>query len=449
MKVKAQNLACVILAAGKGTRMRSSLPKVMHKVMGKPMLMNVVDTTLTAHAKKIIVVTSPDMEAVRKQVTAAYHGKVFNAVQQKQLGTGDAVKAALNDLSGFSGNVIVLYGDTPLISQETILSMANVLDTSPKTAIAVLGMEIHAPNAYGRLVLDKKGNIERIVEVKDATEKEKKITWCNSGVMAIRAAILPKLLARLDNKNANGEFYLTDIVKHARSAKHDCSMYTTDPKELLGVNSRVELAIAESIAQNKMRQKVMESGVTLIDPETVYFSHDTQLGKDVIVHPHVVFGARVEVEENVEIRSFCHIEGAIIHKNATVGPFARIRPDSVIGESAHVGNFVEIKKTTLEKGAKVNHLSYIGDSHVGAKANIGAGTITCNYDGYNKYKTEIGAGAFIGSNTALVAPVKIGDGAIIAAGSVITKDVAADSLSIARSRQEDKKGWAKKFKEKK
>lgn len=449
MKEKAQNLACVILAAGKGTRMRSSLPKVMHKVMGKPMLMNVVDTTLAARAQKIIVVTSPDMEPVRDQVKNAYGSKVHNAVQQKQLGTGDAVKAALSTLSGFSGNVMVLYGDTPLISEETILSMAKILDSAPKTAVTVLGMEIHTPNAYGRLVLDKKGNIERIVEVKDATEKEKKITWCNSGVMAIRAAVLPKLLAKLDNKNANGEFYLTDVVKHARAAGHSCSMFTTDPKELLGVNSRVELAMAESIAQNKIRQRMMESGVTLIDPQTVYFSHDTKLGKDVIVHPHVVFGSKVDVEENVEIRSFCHIEGAVIRKNATVGPFARIRPDSEVGESAHVGNFVELKKAKLDKGAKVNHLSYIGDSHIGEKANIGAGTITCNYDGFNKYKTEIGKGAFIGSNTALVAPVKIGDGAIIAAGSVITQDVAPDALSIARSRQQDKKGWAKKFKDKK
>lgn len=449
MKDKAQNVACVILAAGKGTRMRSKLPKVMHKVAGKPMLFNVIDTVLSCHADKIVVVTSPDMETVRKDVHTHYGDKIHNAVQQKQLGTGDAVKAAESALKGYKGNVIVLYGDTPLITRETVLAMAVVLEDFPKTAVAVLGMEHLLPNAYGRLIRDKKGNIERIVEVKDATAKEKAITTCNSGVMAIRGSLLFKLLDKLDNKNANAEYYLTDLVKHARKEKHLCSMVSADPQELMGVNSRVELAVAEEIAQNKLRRRAMENGVTIIEPGSVFFSQDTKLGTDVIIHPNVVFGPGVEVEDNVEIRPFCHIEGTKIRAKATIGPFARLRPGSDVGESAQVGNFVELKKTTLEKGAKVNHLSYVGDSHVGEKSNIGAGTITCNYDGFSKYKTEIGAGAFIGSNTALVAPVKIGSGAIIAAGSVITRDVPDDALAIARGRQEEKPEWAKGFRDKK
>ncbi|HEU5048565.1 MAG TPA: bifunctional UDP-N-acetylglucosamine diphosphorylase/glucosamine-1-phosphate N-acetyltransferase GlmU [Rickettsiales bacterium] len=448
MKDKAQNIACVILAAGKGTRMRSTMPKVMHKVVGKPMLMHVVDTALSCGAQKVVAVTAPEMEHVRTGVKNHYGQAVDNAVQQQQLGTGDAVKAAEEALKGFSGNVIVLYGDTPLIQRETILAMDAALNASPKLAVAVLGMEVEGPNAYGRLVVNKDGGLERIVEVKDATEEEKRIRLCNSGVMAVKSSVLFALLARLDNKNANGEFYLTDLVKHARADGHDCAVVKADGGELMGVNSRVELAVAEAFVQNALRRKAMDNGATLIDPETVYFAHDTKIGKDVIIHPNVVFGVGVEIEDNVEIRSFSHIEGAHVRAHATIGPFARLRPGTDVGESAHVGNFVELKKATLEKGAKANHLSYIGDAHVGAKANIGAGTITCNYDGFKKYKTEIGAGAFIGSNSALVAPVKIGDGAIVAAGSVVTSDVPGDALSVARSRQEDKPGWAKNFREK-
>ncbi len=425
--------------------MRSKLPKVMHKVAGKPMLFHVTDTVLSCGAEKVVVVTSPDMESVRHDVKARYGATVINAVQHKQLGTGDAVKAAEDALKGFHGNVVVLYGDTPLIMRETVLSIAGKLAASPKNGVAVLGMIITEANAYGRLVLDGKGNVQRIIEVKDASEKEKKITTCNSGVMAVRGDLLFKLLRRLDNKNANGEFYLTDLAGLARKEKYVCSMVTAHPDEMLGVNSRMELAVAESIAQNRLRKSAMENGATLIDPQSVYFSHDTRIGRDVVIHPHVVFGEQVEIADHVEIRSFCHIDGAKIHENAIIGPFARIRPGSDIGESAHVGNFVELKKTTLEKGAKVNHLSYIGDAHVGEKTNIGAGTITCNYDGFDKYRTEIGAGAFIGSNTALVAPVKIGNGAIVAAGSVITEDVKDDSLAIARGRQEQKADWAKEF----
>ncbi len=450
MKDKAQNVACVILAAGKGTRMRSNLPKVMHKVAGRAMLHNVIDTALSCNAQKLVVVTSPDMGPVRSEVGARYGNRVSNVVQERQLGTGDAVKAAEHALAGHVGNVIVLYGDTPLITRETVLAMSAALDVSGKTAVAVLGMEVPVPNAYGRLVVDRKGRIDRIVEARDASPKEKAIATCNSGVMAIRGNLLFTLLARLDNKNAGGEFYLTDLVALARKEKHDCVMVTaSDPEELLGVNSRVELAVAEGIMQRRLRKRAMEGGVTMIDPDTVYLSQDTRFGSDVIIQPDVVFGPGVEVGDGVEIRSFCHIEGARIHTEAVIGPFARIRPGSDIGDNAHIGNFVEIKKARVGRGSKVNHLSYVGDAEVGERTNIGAGTITCNYDGYSKYRTDIGSGAFIGSNTSLVAPVKVGDGAIIAAGSVITRDVPGDSLAIARSRQEDKPGWAKNFRDKK
>lgn len=445
MKEKAKNLVCVILAAGKGTRMRSKLPKVMHKLAGKPMLMNVIDTAFSCNPQKVVVVTSPDMEPVRNTVKSYYNDTVYNVVQQQQLGTGDAVKACESELKDFSGNVIVLYGDTPLIGRETILEVDSILNSSADMAVAVLSMEIMEPNEYGRLVINSSGCLERIVEVKDATEGEKLITFCNSGVIAVKGNVLFQLLGRIGNENANGEFYLTDLVKLARDDGHACGMVTAAREELMGVNSRVELAVAENAIQDRLRRMAMENGATLVDPQSVYFSHDTKTGKDVIIHPNVVFGNNVEIEDNVEIRPFCHIEGASIRSNAVIGPFARLRPGSDIGDSAHVGNFVELKQTKLAKGAKVNHLSYIGDATVGEGTNIGAGTITCNYDGFSKYKTEIGSGVFVGSNTSLVAPVKIGDGAIIAAGSVITRNVTDDALSIARSRQEEKPGWAKEF----
>lgn len=448
MKAKEQNLACVILAAGKGTRMRSNLPKVMHKIAGKPMLFNVVDTTLVCNAKRIIVVTSPEMESVRTALKSRYGSKVQNVIQKKQLGTADAVKAAKGVLGSFKGNVAVLYGDTPLIEQKTISSLLTALSHSWHTALVVLGMEMSSPNSYGRLILDRNGNVERIVEEREATAKEKAITLCNSGVMAVRASLLFKLLARVSNKNSKGEYYLTDLVELAREDGYKCELVVAKSQELVGINSRMELAVAESIVQNKLRRKMMENGTTLVDPSSIYFAHDTKIGKDVVVHPHVVFGENVRVDDNVEIRSFSHIEGAKIAKDAVIGPFARIRPGTYVGESAHVGNFVELKKTRLGKGAKVNHLSYVGDTNVGEKTNIGAGTITCNYDGFKKHVTEIGAGAFIGSNTSLVAPVKIGDGAIVAAGSVVTDNVSRNSLVIARSEQEEKPDWAKEFREK-
>jgi bifunctional UDP-N-acetylglucosamine pyrophosphorylase / glucosamine-1-phosphate N-acetyltransferase len=324
------------------------------------------------------------------------------------------------------------------------------VENNKLSAVTVLGMDVPAPSVYGKLVLDKAGTVARIVEAKDAKGKEKNLTLCNSGVMAIRAKLLSTLLGKLTCNNAAKEYYLTDLVGLARAAGEKCAVVRSDDTtELLGINSRAELAAAEAIMQNRLRARMMENGATLIDPATVYFSSDTVLGSDVTIHPHVVFGAGVKVGNNVEIRSFSHIDGAKIAKHAIIGPFARLRPGAVIGEGAHVGNFVEIKQSTLGKNAKANHLSYIGDSDVGEAANIGAGTITCNYDGFHKNRTVIGAGAFIGSNTSLVAPVIVGDGAVIGAGSVITEDVEAHALGLARPPQKQKAGWAKSNRNKK
>jgi len=451
MKIKAQSdaVACIILAAGKGTRMKSKLPKVMHEVARKPMLLHVVDTALALKPQTVAVVTSPDMTSVRNALERQYKDKVANAIQQEQRGTGDAVKAAKAALKDVTGTVLILYGDTPLIRTETLASMAALLKKNSKLGLVVLGMEIDMPNDYGRLILDKNSNVERIVEARDATAKEKAVTLCNSGVMAVRANLLFSLLGKLTNKNAKNEYYLTDIVALARKEGHSCGMIKTDSLELLGVNSRAELACAEANMQRRLRKKAMENGATFIDPASVFLACDTKLGQDVVVHPHVVFGPGVEVADNVEIRSFCHLEGAKVYEGAIIGPFARLRPGAVIGESAHVGNFVEIKQAMLERGAKANHLSYIGDANVGEGANIGAGTITCNYDGYAKHRTVIGNNAFIGSNTALVAPVIIGDGAVIGAGSTISEDVEPDALAIARAPQKQKSGWAKSFRNRK
>ena len=450
MKTKAQTtpLACIILAAGKGTRMRSALPKVLHKVAHKPMLLHVVDTARAVKAEKIIVVTSPEMDPIRDALKRHYKDTVANAIQQEQLGTGDAVKAAKTALKDFTGIVLVLYGDAPLIQPATITAMLEAFNKDPDLSLLVLGMEAPLPNDYGRLVLNKKGDVERIVEVKEASAKEKAITLSNSGVMAVRSKLLFPLLAKLSNKNAKGEYYLTDLVALVNQEGR-AGFVTADAQDLHGVNSRGELAAAEAIMQNRMRKQAIENGVTLLDPATVYFAADTKLGQDVTIHPNVFFGPGVEVGNNVEIRSFCHIEGTKILAAATIGPFARLRPGTRVGESAHVGNFVELKQTTLERGAKVNHLSYIGDAYVGPRANIGAGTITCNFDGFSKHHTSIGAGAFIGSNTSLVAPVNIGEGAVTGAGSVITEDVENDALAIARAPQKQKQNWAKSFRNKK
>jgi len=449
VRVKAQSIACVILAAGKGTRMKSKLPKVMHCIAHRPLLMHVIETALGLKAERVITVTAPEMESVRQYVARQYKHSVQNAIQPEQRGTGDAVLAAKAALKDFSGVVLILYGDTPLIRPPTLAAMVEKLKADPETALAVLGMEVPVPNDYGRLVVSKNGELERIVEAKDASAAEKKITLCNSGVMAVRGSLLFTLLAKLNAKNAKGEYYLTDLVALARIAGHRCAAIPADASELQGINSRDELAKAEACLQTRLRAQAMAGGATLVDPSSVYLAVDTDIGADVVIHPNVIFGPGVRVHDNVEIRGFSHIEGATIHPGAIVGPFARLRPGAVIGKGAHVGNFVEVKQATLEAGAKANHLTYIGDAHIGEGSNIGAGTITCNYDGFDKHRTTIGKHVFIGSNTALVAPVKVGDGAVVGAGSVITEDVDADALALTRAVQKQKAQWAKAFRRRK
>ncbi|MCH7692729.1 MAG: bifunctional UDP-N-acetylglucosamine diphosphorylase/glucosamine-1-phosphate N-acetyltransferase GlmU [Proteobacteria bacterium] len=435
-----EKTAAIVLAAGLGTRMESRLPKVLHPLAGRPMIGHLMETLAGVDLERIVVVVGDDMEAVAEAV--APHPTV---VQKERLGTGHAVRTACEAVDGFDGTVLVLYADAPLISVETLTRMIEARRRAPRPAVVVLGFRPSDPGPYGRLIVGADGTLQAIVEAGDATPGQGAIALCNSGVMAIDAGALPGLLERIGRDNAKGEYYLTDIVAMARGDGLTCAVVEGDEAELIGVNSRADLARAEAVVQQRLRAAAMAGGATLADPETVYFSHDTRLGRDVTVGPHVVFGPGVAVGDDVEIRAFCHIEGARIATGARIGPFARLRPGADIAAEAHIGNFVEIKNATVETGAKINHLAYVGDSRVGAKANVGAGTITCNYDGFAKHHTDIGAGAFIGSNTALVAPVTVGDGAIIGAGSVITGDVAADALALTRADQEELKGWAKRF----
>ncbi|WP_136162771.1 bifunctional UDP-N-acetylglucosamine diphosphorylase/glucosamine-1-phosphate N-acetyltransferase GlmU [Sphingomonas flavalba] len=435
-------VAAVILAAGKGTRMKSDLHKVLHPVAGRPMLLHLVAAVdALAPARKVVVVGSG-----RDQLEAALAGyDAALAVQEPQLGTGHAVQQAEATLAGFSGDVLILYGDVPLVSTETMRRMLDRLHADDGPAAVVLGFRPADPAAYGRIIAEDDGRIARMVEYKDATAEERAVTLCNSGLMAVGAADLFRLLARVGNANAAGEYYLPDIVMLAAADGRASAVIETDAGEVAGVNSRAELAAVEAAWQQRRRAEAMADGVTLIAPETVHFSYDTEIAHDVTIEPNVVFGPGVRVASGARIRAFSHVEGASIGEHAEIGPYARLRPGAEIGNKAKVGNFVEVKKARLGEGAKANHLSYIGDADVGAGANIGAGTITCNYDGFLKYRTEIGAGAFIGSNSALVAPVSIGAGAIVGAGSVLTADVDADALAVARGRQEQRDGWAARF----
>lgn len=414
--------------------MRSSWPKVLHKIAGKSLLGHVISAISPLSPEQIAVVVAPGMETV-KQAALAANSTCQMVTQHEQLGTGHAVQSAEKLLSGYKGTVLILCGDTPLLTTETI---SRTLAAAKSADVTVVGMRVENPTGYGRLVIGAKKRLKEIVEEKNATSAQKKIKLCNSGVIAVKGKHLFALLKDVKKNGASGEFYLTDIIALANKRKLHCQVFEADACEFLGINTCEQLAQAEQVMQNRLRRKAMEQGVTLLDPATVYFSHDTRMGHNVVVQPNVFFGAKVSIDDNVEIRAFSHIEDAIIKSGAIIGPFARIRPGSIIGEDAHVGNFVEIKKSTLKKGAKANHLSYIGDSEVGAAANIGAGTITCNYDGINKHSTIIGDGSFIGSNTSLVAPVKIGDHAVIGAGSVITEDVPNDSLALTRSPQVSK-----------
>ena len=437
-------LAAIVLAAGQGTRMKSDLHKVLHPVAGRPMLHHLLAGVGELAPERTVVVAG----ARREQVEAAVAPmNVAVALQAEQLGTGHAVAQGEAALAGFEGDVLILYGDVPLVTADTMRRMVERLHGEDRPAAVVLGFRPADPGAYGRVIADADGRIERMVEFKDADAAQRAETLCNSGLMAVRSADLFALLSRVGNDNAAGEYYLPDIVMLAAADGRHSAVIETGPGEVAGVNSRAELAAVEADWQQRRRARAMADGATLLAPETVWFSHDTVLGRDVTVEQNVVFGAGVTIADGAVIHAFSHLEGATVATGASVGPYARLRPGAVLGEGARVGNFVEMKKATLGRGAKANHLTYLGDAEVGAGANIGAGTITCNYDGFLKYRTTIGEGAFVGSNSALVAPVSIGAGAIVAAGSVITADVAPDALALARGRQEARPGWAGRFRD--
>jgi bifunctional UDP-N-acetylglucosamine pyrophosphorylase/glucosamine-1-phosphate N-acetyltransferase len=385
------------------------------------------------------VVVAPGMDAVESAAKRLDPGTDI-VVQEEQLGTAHAVLAARAVVERTPQDVIVLFGDTPLLRPETLEGVRAAL--AGGADIVVLGFEAADPTGYGRLLLDDKGELAAIREHKDASEAERAVTLCNSGVMGFRAGMVEGLLERIGCRNAKGEYYLSDAIALGRGDGLKIVVKVCEEREVLGINSRAELAEAEAIAQERLRLAAMEAGATLIAPETVFFSHDTRLGRDVLVEPNVVFGLGVVVEDNATVRAFSHLDGAVVRHGAIIGPYARLRPGADIGPSAHIGNFVEVKNAVIEAGAKANHLSYLGDARVGAKANVGAGTITCNYDGFAKHRTDIGAGAFIGSNTALVAPVRIGDGAYVGSGSTISKDVPKDALALTRAPLEQREGWA-------
>ena len=427
----------VILAAGQGTRMNSDLPKVLHKIGDAPLLWHAMASGRAMEPARIVVVTGHGAEAVEASAKG-FDADAICVRQSEQLGTGHAVLQAKDALADFEGDVIVLYGDTPFINAETLERIAQAREDAD---LVVLGFEAADPGRYGRLIL-KGGQLDRIVEAKDANPGELAVTLCNSGVMAASRALMFELLEQVSDDNAQGEYYLTDLVELSHSAGKKAVVVTCDEAETLGINSRQELAAAEVQFQSAMRAAALETGVSLADPASTYFSFDTALGRDTVIGPNVVFGPGVTVETGAEIKAFSHLEGCHVSRDAVVGPFARLRPGAELSEGAKVGNFVEIKNAEIAEGAKVNHLSYVGDASVGKASNIGAGVITCNYDGVMKHRTEIGANAFIGSNTMLVAPVKVGDAAMTASGTVVTKNVPDGALAIARARQDNKDGFA-------
>ena len=434
------DLAIVVLAAGMGTRMKSMLPKVLHKVAGRSLLGHVLHAAKALQPQMLVVVHGPGHDAVKAEALKVVPDCRF-AEQAERKGTGHAVLMAEAALVDFKGTVLVLYGDVPLIQPAALRAL---LTQAHAPHMAVLGFEAADPAGYGRLLLDG-AKVRAIREHKDASAAERALTLCNSGIIAVHSKQLWATLHKLTPANAQGELYLTDVVELMNKAGNACALAHCAEADVAGVNDRIQLASIEAEFQRRLRCAAMLDGATLVAPETVYFSADTKIGCDVVIEPNVFFGPNVSVGDNVEILAHCHIEGATIAGGARIGPFARLRPGAEIGENAHVGNYVEIKKAKLGKGAKANHLTYIGDAEVGAGSNIGAGTITCNYDGYEKHLTRIGENVFVGSNTALVAPVSIGSGANIAAGSVITADVAEDSLAMTRVPQVNKDGWAKRY----
>ena len=433
----------VILAAGEGTRMRTRLPKALHEISGRTLVAHVVIAARDAGCSDFAVVVGPDHAAVGKAATdTAPNARVF--IQKERLGTAHAVLAAREALTGSTADVLVIFADTPLIRTQTLMQLMQALHDG--AAVAVLGFTPADPTGYGRLVTEN-GELTAIREERDATDRERAITLCNGGLMALSGAHALTILDRIGNANKRGEYYLTDAVAIARQMGLKAAAIETGEDDVRGINTKAQLAQAEAVAQQRLRAAALEAGVTMIAPETVFLSADTKLGRDVTVEPNVVFGPGVTVEEGATIRAFSHLEGAHVGKGARVGPFARLRPGAELGEDVHIGNFVEVKAATIAAGAKANHLAYIGDASVGEGANIGAGTITCNYDGISKHRTDIGKGAFIGSNSSLVAPVKIGDGAYVGSGSVVTKNVPADALAVTRGEQTIKEGWAKRLKQ--
>lgn len=433
-----RSLTAIVLAAGKGTRMRSDLPKVLHRVAGRTMLGHVLAAAREAGATRIAVVAEPGQEAVAREVARAAPGAALYP-QAERLGTAHAVLAARAALEPAGDDVVIAFGDTPLITGATLARLRAPLARG--AAVAVLAFEAADPAGYGR-VLTADGRVVAIREEKDASAAERAVTLCNAGLMALSGRCALALLGRIGNANAAGEYYLPDAVGLAVSDGLAVAVVGVDAAEAQGVNDRVQLAVAEAAIQARLRRAAQLGGATLIAPETVFFSTDTVLGRDVLVEPHVVFGPGVTVADGCTIHAFSHLEGATLAEGVSVGPYARLRPGAVLDAKARVGNFVEVKNARLGPGAKANHLSYLGDAEIGANANVGAGTITCNYDGVNKHRTVIGARAFIGSNTALVAPVTVGPGAIVGAGSVVTQDVPADALAVARGRQRNLEGVA-------
>ena len=430
--------AALILAAGKGTRMRSARPKVLHALAGKPLIAHVLGAVAALKPQQTAVVIGPNQSDVVEAIAPADF-----VIQRQAKGTGSAVASARALLGRYPGDILIVAGDVPLVTRDTFKPLFDARKRNPDAAVIVLGMRLAEGGPYGRLILADDGSLARIVEAADCTEEERAVDFVSSGVMLAKAPVLFDLVARLGAHNAQGEQYLTDVIGLARAQGLVCRTAEGDPAELLGVNSRDELAYAEAVMQQRLRWLAMESGVSFTAPETVFLCADTKLGRDTVVGPFVVFGPGVKVGEGVSIPAFCHIEGATIGDHARIGPFARLRPGALLGDEVHIGNFVEVKNSRLAKGVKANHLAYLGDSTVGEDSNIGAGAITCNFDGIEKFRTNIGKGVFVGTNSSLVAPLSIGPGAMIAAGSVITDNVPADALAVGRARQRATPGAAK------
>lgn len=432
----------IVLAAGEGTRMKSDTPKVLHRVAGRSMLAHVLAAIGDAAVETVAVVVGPEREDVRAEALRLSPGaRTF--VQSERLGTAHAVLAAREAIASGCDDLLVLFADTPLVTGGTIRALREAL--AQGAGVAALGFAAADPSGYGRLLQDEAGRLVAIREEKDASDAERAVRLCNAGLMALDGQSALDWLGRVGDANAKGEYYLTDIVEIARAAGREAHVVRADESEVLGVNDRIQLAQAEAVAQNRLRRAAMAAGVAMVAPETVFLCADTVFGRDVTIEPNVVIGPGVSIGDRAVIHAFSHIEGAAIGVGANVGPFARLRPGASLAEEAKVGNFVEVKNANLGKGAKVSHLTYIGDADIGANANIGAGAITCNYDGFFKYRTVIGDNAFIGSNSALVAPVKVGAGAYVGSGSVVTRDVSADALAVARGRQMEKAGWAASF----